>query len=95
MTSTKQVCEKIMRFLIAENYVKQVDEREVNRAITIIRGADERTLKNWKRALETLGYLKRVKLIVAGKRFLYDMDLTKCPHLLNEILQSQKQKRLL
>ena len=85
MTDTRKTCEKIMKFLIAQNYVKQVDEKEVDRAITIIRGADNRTLKNWKRALETLGYLTRAKLLVVGNRFLYDMDLTKCPQLLNEI----------
>lgn len=85
-----KVCNMIMRYLVDHGFTNQVHVNEVEKAIIFVRGPDKRTIQNWKRALETLGYLERKSLYV------YEMNLLKVPELLSRIVNvDQKQKKLM
>lgn len=89
MSQSRRVCSEIMRYLVREGFTGNVAVKEVEKAIVWVRGSDKRTLQNWKRALETLGYLKRLNANV------YKMNLTRCPELLHEVLHEPRQKKLM
>ena len=89
VSQSRKVCFEIMRYLVRSGFAYQVPVKEVEKAIIWIRGSDKRTLQNWKRALETLGYLERINV------HLYKMNLTRCPELLHEVLHEPRQKKLM
>jgi len=89
-SKTVEVCNAIMRFLVEQGFTNQVTVKEVEKAIVYVRGPDKRTLENWKRALEMLGYLNK------KSPFVYEMNLLKVPELLTEAVKGhQKQKKLM
>ena len=88
-TRTVRTCHKIMRFLVEKGMTKQVHRDIVKTAIVYVKGTDKRTLDNWFRALETLGFLERSAPLV------YNMNLALCPDLLTHVLRTEKQKRLM
>ena len=80
----------IMKYLVDQGFTNQVHVKEVEKAIIYVRGPDKRTIQNWKRALETLGYLEKKSL------YIYEINLLKVPELLSRIVNSnQKQKKLM
>ena len=98
MSRTFMVCTNIMKYLVKAGFTNQVHERQVEQAIISIRGTDQRTLINWKRALETLGFLERIPSQVATvrKRCIYQMNLLTVPDLLVDIVKADdKQKKLM
>ena len=76
-----------MTSLVKTGFVNQVNEQQVEAAIITLRGPDPRTLKNWKRALETVGYLEK------QANRLYRIHLEKLPDLLVEVTRLEESKR--
>jgi len=89
MSRSNKVCLEIMKHLISEGFTNQVHVKEVEKAIIYVRGPDKRTIQNWKRALETLGYLEKIS------PYVYQLNFMKCPELLVNVLHEQRQKKLL
>jgi len=78
-----------MKHLVHEGYTMQVTQKAVEKAIVHVRGTDQRTLRNWKRGLVTLGFLERLNPHV------YRMNVKLCPELLTDMLKGERQKKLL
>jgi len=55
-----KVCDKIIEYLIKDGYRYQIHQRDLEKAIMVVRGViDERSIKRWIKALETFGYIER------------------------------------
>jgi len=85
-----------MTYLIKKGFTQEVHVREIEEAITYVRGPDKRTLDNWKRALLKLGFLR---LKSFENKLVYRMDLSRTPELLSneeisQALEDMKQKKL-
>ena len=83
----KQTCEKIIEHLLKEGYKYQVTRREVEKAITQLRGIDPRTIDNWMRALITFEYLHHEHYGI------FKINPLKVPHLIN-LLKDKPQTKL-
>jgi len=83
-----QYCVEIVRFLVEKDYTNQVNKSTLNLAINVVRGGDPRTLVNWRKNLERLGFIKRVNASV------YRLNLKLVPELLNVVVR-RGQKKLL
>jgi len=79
-------CVEIMRFLVEAGFTYQVHVEALKVAITAVRGGDPRTLKNWTRTLERLGFIKYLNQRV------YKMNLDMIPELLNIAVKSGQKK---
>jgi len=79
-------CVEIMRFLVEAGFTYQVHVEALKVAITAVRGGDPRTLKNWTRTLERLGFIKKLNQRV------YKMNLEMVPELLNLVVKSGQKK---
>ena len=79
-------CVEIMRFLVERNFTYQIHIEALKVAITAVRGGDPRTLKNWTRTLERLGFIKHLKQRV------YKLNLDMVPELLNIMVKSGQKK---
>ena len=93
-----KVCSQIMQYLVNEGYTNQVHESEVEKAITYVRGPDQRTIINWKRALVSLGFLERIpsKVAMVRQRSIFQMNLLSTPDLLVDIVKrDDKQQKLM
>jgi len=77
---------EIMRFLVEAGFTYQVHVEALKVAITAMRGGDPRTLQNWTRTLERLGFIKRLNQRV------YKMNLDMVPELLNVAVKSGQKK---
>jgi len=89
MSRATKICKEIMKRLVDEGYQNEVSERWLERAIILVRGADPRTLDNWKRALEVHGFVERKRPHV------FQIKLNMCPELLTNMLKGERQKKLL
>ena len=89
MTRSNQVCHKIMNYLVEHGYTKEVHKNKLEEAIIYVRGTDKRTIVNWMRALEVLGFIEKKSLLV------YSMNLSKCPDLLVRMVKARSQKKLM
>jgi len=87
MKDTNKKCQEILELLVKQGFTFQVGESEIDKAITTIRGLDPRTICNWKRALETLGYIQKL----SAK--LFKLDLAKTPELLTIAITREEEKR--
>lgn len=63
--------------VVEAGFTYQVHVEALKVAITAVRGGDPRTLKNWTRTLERLGFIKKLNQRV------YKMNLDMVPELLN------------
>jgi len=79
-------CVEIMRFLVEAGFTYQVHVEALKVAITTVRGGDPRTLTNWTRTLERLGFIERVNQRV------YKMNLESIPELLNVVVKPGQKK---
>lgn len=79
---------QIMRYLVKAGFTHQIDQSSLDAAITVLRGGDPRTLKNWKRNLLRLDFLKRVTPRV------YQINLKGVPEVLS-VAVKQGQKKLM
>jgi len=77
-----------MDWLIKRGCSKQVPIKIVEKAIVCVRGPDPRTIQNWLKALEVLGFLERVNASI------YQMDLSYCDEVSVKALDEAKQKTL-
>lgn len=68
---------------------KQFVQSTLETAITLSRGGDPRTIENWTNNLLRLGFIKRIKRPLA---IIYELDLTVCPELLNEVTRIGQKK---
>jgi len=85
----EKVCSEIMNYLVEQGFTNQVDINQVRKVIIRLRGPDKRTINNWLKALETLGYLKPESAVI------YSMNLASCPELFVKALRGEKQKKLM
>lgn len=95
VTRSWTVCAKIMDYLVKEGFTNQVQEHIVEKAIIFVRGADKRTLHNWKRALQTLGFIE--KIVSSPKNStIFKMNLLCVPDLLTTIVKrDDRQQKLM
>ena len=77
---------EIMRFLVERGFTNQVHVEALKVAVTAVRGGDPRTLKNWTRTLERLGFIEKLNPCV------YRMKLDQVPELLNIMVKSGQKK---
>lgn len=84
-----QDCEEIMRQLVKGGFSNQVSKRSLELAITIVRGGDPRTIKNWTRNLVRLDYLKQMNASV------FQMNLVKVNGLVEMVVRERGQRKLL
>lgn len=89
VSKTVEVCEEIMRQLVKSGFTNQVSKRSLELAITIVRGGDPRTIKNWTRNLVLLEYLTRLNPAV------FQMNLTKVQGLVEMVVRERGQRKLL
>jgi len=85
---TLDVCKEIMKAIAERGYTNQIHKRELEKVIMINRGIDKRTIQNWLRTLEVLGFIKPLNSNV------YGLDFSQCPELLNLVVKDG-QKRLM
>lgn len=89
MSRSNKICSEIMRYLVSRGFTHQVHKKQVVEAIVYLRGPDKRTIKNWMRALEVLGFLERVNPVI------FQMKLMACPELFVKVMKEPKQKKLM
>ena len=77
-----------MKCVAERGLTNQVHQKVLVVIITQVIGGDPRTLKNWIRNLERLGFIRKTN------PFLYQMNVKEVPELLNIVVKSG-QKRLL
>jgi len=79
-----------MNYLVDHGFSNQVSLGEVVKAIIKLRGPDRRTINNWLKALEVLGYL------IPESLNLYRVNLSHHGDLLVKAMKSDvKQKKLM
>lgn len=83
------ICKEIMDSVIERGFINQVHKRELERIIILKRGMDKRTIRNWLRTLEILGFIKLVN------PFVYELDFSPCKELLVKVIKYKKQKKLM
>lgn len=89
MSKTVQTCEEIMRQLAKGGFTSQVSKRPLEMIITLLRGGDPRTLKNWIQTLVRLEYLSMVNVNV------FEVNLVKVHGLLESMVKDRSQSKLL
>lgn len=85
---TVKVCEEIMQTIAQTGFTNQISRKELEKIITIKRGGDPRTLRNWIKNLVLLEYLERQSNVI------FKVNLTRCPEALRMVIK-QGQKKLL
>ena len=85
---TLDKCKEIMKAIAERGFTNQIHKRELEKIIMLYRGFDPRTIKNWIRTLEVLGFIKLLNPNV------YELNFDQCPELLN-LLVKNGQKRLM
>jgi hypothetical protein len=85
---TLDICKEIMKAIAERGFTNQIHKRELEKVIMINRGIDKRTIQNWLRTLEVLGFIKSLNPNV------YGLDFGQCPELLNLVVKNG-QKRLM
>jgi hypothetical protein len=88
VSRTVQGCEELMTALAKANFTNQVTLTELTKVITVKRGGDPRTVKNWLRNLSLLGYVKRQSINV------FKLDFSRCPEALGLLVKSGQKKLL-
>lgn len=89
MNKTVRVCEEIMKQLVKAGFTNQVSKKSLEVAITLIRGGDPRTIKNWVRILTLLEYISPLNANV------FQMNLTKVHGLIEMVVKERGQRKLL
>jgi len=83
----EKACEQIIERLLREGYRYQVTLATVEKAIMLVRGADQRTVNKWIRTLITLEYLTH------EHHGVFKINILKIPHLI-EFLKNHPQAKL-
>ena len=84
-----RVCEEVMRRLVKSGFTNQVSRKPLEMAITLLRGGDPRTVKNWIRTLTLLEYLSQINASV------FQMNLVKVQGLVEMVVREGGQRKLL
>jgi hypothetical protein len=84
-----KVCEEILNYLVNSGFSYQVSRHSLIEAITWIRGGDPRTIQNWIRNLQVLGFIEMVNPNV------FKLQLVRCPEALEKAVKVQGQKKLM
>jgi len=79
-------CKAIMEAVVEKGFTKQIQKRELETVIILLRGMDKRTVKNWINTLERLGFIK------ALNPFLFELRFENCGDLLNKIVEKGQKK---
>lgn len=82
-----------MTWLVKHDYTNQIRLQELENAIVSTQGPDPRTIKNWTRALETLGFIEEIRRL-DRKRVVYQMHLEKCYEIEKLRVMHRGQKKL-
>ena len=79
-------CVELMKCVAERGLTNQVHQKVLEVVITQVIGQDPRTLKNWIRTLERLGFIRRLNPLV------YQMNVKEVPELLNVVVRSGQKK---
>jgi len=83
---TLDSCKEIMKFLVERGFASQVQRTVLEKTIMVLRGMDKRTVQNWLRTLESLGFIKAVN------PYVFELKFDQCPELLNVIIENGQKK---
>jgi len=84
---TISICEEIVYELLKDGYRIQARKQDIEKAVMLTRGIDQRTSQRWINALVTFEFIKPVN------RMVYEINALKVPHLFH-ILKNQPQTHL-
>lgn len=79
-------CVELMKCVAERGLTNQVHQKVLEIVITQVIGQDPRTLKNWVRTLERLGFVKKLNSCV------YQMNVQLVPELLNVVVKRGQKK---
>ena len=82
-------CQKIMRWLAKEGYMKHVHLKELKKAIVWNIGCDKRTIDRYIEALQLLEYITEIGNGV------YQLNYVKVPGALETLVKGGEQKKLM
>lgn len=88
-SQTYKACKEILNYLVKNGFTYQVSRHSLVETIILIRGGDLRTIKNWVRNLQVLGFIKMMNPNV------FKLNLARCPEALEKAVKVQGQKKLM
>ena len=88
VSRTVRACEELMMLAARAGFTNQIGRRSLTELITIKRGQDPRTIKNWLNTLNLLGYIEPMSVNV------FKLDFSRCSEALG-LLVKRGQKKLL
>jgi hypothetical protein len=89
-TATEKGCRQILDEIVSNGKILNCSLKDLEKAIIRFRGADQRTIRNWKKALVALEFLSQKNKLV------YEINLSQCSEVAKEKAYIEnKQKRLL
>lgn len=89
MSKTLKVCKEIMKAIAERGFTNQITRKELEKVIMVLRGVDKRTINNWVKALERLGFIKPFNALI------FELDFRQIPELYNVIIKEPNQKKLM
>jgi len=88
VSRTVQNCQQIMRALVHDGFTHQISKSALKKYITVHRGGDPRTIKNYIDNLTTLEYLTQVNPSI------FKIELARVDGLLEKAIKDGGQKKL-
>jgi hypothetical protein len=82
-------CREIMQVIIKSGFTNQIHKRELEKIIMTLRGMDRRTIRNWVKTLEVMGFVRVVNASV------FQLNFDGCKDLLFEVYKNNGQKKLM
>lgn len=79
-------CKEIMKVVVEKGFTLQIHRRELEKVIMLLRGMDKRTIRNWLRTLELLGFVKPLNA------FVYALNFDECRELLVGMVKKNQKK---
>lgn len=79
-------CKEIMKVVVDKSFTHQIHRRELEKVIMLLRGMDKRTIRNWLRTLELLGFIKPLN------PFVYALKFDQCRELLVGMVKKNQKK---
>jgi len=86
MSRTVKACQEIMKGLANANLTTHASLSQLTRVITVLRGGDPRTVANWMRVLEMLGYIKNERGV------LWKLHFERCGEALRLLVKDGQKK---
>ena len=79
-------CKEIMKVVVEKGFTHQIHRRELEKVIMLLRGMDKRTIRNWLKTLELLGFVKLLN------PFVYALNFDECRELLVGMVKKNQKK---